>query len=175
MRSVRHDHPSPDAESLIRQELETKPDGILETIAAAHGVPLQTVLDQLPPGLAVQVDGSLFETAWSDMTGWGEITFIVHTRDGVFESKGRLPPGSPGGGYFNVHGDSPISGHLKADRCRSVYFVDRPFFGKRSCSVQFINGDGEAMFKIFVGRNEDRSLRADQVARFEALRGALSA
>ncbi len=26
------------------------------------------------------------------------------------------------------------------------------------------------MFKVFVGRNEDRSLKADQVARFEALR-----
>lgn len=43
-------------------------------------------------------------------------------------------------------------------------------FGKRSCSVQFVNEEGAVMFKIFVGRNEDRSLKADQLARFEALR-----
>ncbi|WP_457089690.1 ChuX/HutX family heme-like substrate-binding protein [Microvirga sp. P5_D2] len=75
-----------------------------------------------------------------------------------------------GRGYFNIHGDSPIGGHLRADRCRFIYFIDRPFFGKRSCSVQFVNEEGGVMFKIFVGRNEDRSLKADQLARFEALR-----
>ncbi|MDF2810427.1 MAG: hutX [Microvirga sp.] len=162
------------AEALIRQELEAKPDGVLEVVAANHGVPLQQVLDCLPAGMAIAADGSLFEKAWRDMTEWGEITFIVHTRDGVFECSGAIPPGSAGRGYFNIHGESPISGHLKAERCRSIYFVDRPFFGKRSCSVQFINIDGEAMFKIFVGRNGDRSLKGDQVARFEALRKMLS-
>jgi hypothetical protein len=55
-------------------------------------------------------------------------------------------------------------------RCRSIYFIDRPFFGKNSCSVQFVNEEGSVMFKVFVGRNEDRSLKADRVARFEALR-----
>jgi hypothetical protein len=38
------------------------------------------------------------------------------------------------------------------DHGRSIYVVDRPFFGKRS-------------------RNGDRSLKADRVARFEAYRG----
>ncbi|WP_371823126.1 MULTISPECIES: ChuX/HutX family heme-like substrate-binding protein [Microvirga] len=49
-------------------------------------------------------------------------------------------------------------------------FVDRPFFGKGSCSVQFVNEDGGAMFKVFVGRNEDRSLKGDQSARVTGLR-----
>jgi putative heme iron utilization protein len=56
------------------------------------------------------------------------------------------------------------------DRCRSIYFIDRPLFGKRSCSVQFVNEQGGAMFKFFVGRNENRNLKADQVGWFEALR-----
>ncbi|MCB8819321.1 heme utilization cystosolic carrier protein HutX [Microvirga rosea] len=158
------------AEDLIRQDLAAKPDGVLESVADAHGVPLQIVLDCLPEGAAVPVPGTLFEEIWRDLTGWGEITFIVHTRDGVFECKGRVPPGTFGRGSFNIHGDSPIGGHLRADRCRFIYFVDRPFFGKRSCSVQFVNEDGGVMFKIFVGRNEDRSLKTDQLERFEALR-----
>jgi putative heme iron utilization protein len=33
-----------------------------------------------------------------------------------------------------------------------------------------VNEEGGVMFKIFVGRNEDRSLKADQLARFESLR-----
>jgi putative heme iron utilization protein len=35
--------------------------------------------------------------------------------------------------------------------------------------VQFLNGDGEAMFKIFVGRDAERRLKADQVERFAQL------
>ena len=42
----------------------------------------------------------------------------------------------------------------------------------RSCSLQFINIDGGAMFKVFVGRDEKRELLADQLARFERLRDA---
>jgi putative heme utilization carrier protein HutX len=159
-----------DVRELIRQDLAEKPDGVLEAIADARDVPLQNVLDCLPPEAARRIAGSLFEEAWRDLTEWGEITFIVHTRDGVFETKGSVPPGTMGRGYFNIHGDSPIGGHLRADRCRFIYFIDRSFFGKRSCSVQFVNEEGGVMFKIFVGRNEDRSLKADQLARFEALR-----
>ncbi|MCB5174513.1 heme utilization cystosolic carrier protein HutX [Microvirga lenta] len=150
--------------------LAAKPDGVLEAIAADLDVSLQNVLDCLPSGAALRADGGAFEDVWSDLTTWGDITFVVHTRDGVFECKGGIPPGTFGRGYFNIHGDSPIGGHIRAENCRWIYFVDRPFFGKRSCSVQFINKTGEAMFKVFVGRNEDRSLKADQVARFEALR-----
>lgn len=159
---------------MIRQDLAEKPDGILETVAEKHGVPLRAVLECLADGAASPAADENFEGVWSDLTKWGEITFVVHTRDGVFETKGAIPEGTTGRGYFNVHGDSPISGHIKADRCHVIYFVDRPFFGKRSCSVQFINHDGEAMFKVFVGRNEDRSLKDDQLARFEALRARLT-
>jgi putative heme utilization carrier protein HutX len=157
-------------DDLIRQDLAARPDGILESVADERGVPMQAVLDCLGPESAQRVPGARFEEIWQDLTDWGEITFVVHTRDGVFECKGCVPPRTPGRGYFNIHGDSPIGGHLRMDRCRFVYFIDRPFFGKRSCSVQFVNGDGGVMFKVFVGRNEDRSLKEDQLVRFEALR-----
>ena len=96
--------------------------------------------------------------------------FIVHTRNGVFETRGALPNGTHGRGYFNIHGDSPIGGHLNIARCAAIYFVDRPFFGRRSCSIQFIDSDGEAMFKVFAGRDASRALLPDHVAKFEALR-----
>jgi putative heme utilization carrier protein HutX len=142
----------------------------LQVLAPAPVVLVRGVPPRRHDGAAIRAPGRLFEEIWNDLTRWGEIMFIVHTRDGVFECKGSIPPGTFGRGSFNIHGDSPIGGHLRADRCRFVYFVDRPFFGRRSCSVQFVNEDGGVMFKVFVGRNADRSLKEDQVARFEALR-----
>lgn len=162
-----------DVMACVREAIAAKPDGVLEGIAADHKVSYRSVLDCLAGDAAVAVPPSVFDALWDDMTGWGTIMFIVHTADGVFETAGDLPPGSHGRGYFNIHSDSPIGGHLKIERCAAIYFVDRPFFGRRSCSVQFLNGDGAAMFKVFVGRDEQRELKADQVTRFEALRAKL--
>jgi putative heme utilization carrier protein HutX len=157
----------------VRQSLSDNPDGVLEAVAATHSVSLQFVLDCLPDGAALRAEASAFESIWDDLARWGQVVFIVHTADGVFETACTIPAGTHGRGYFNIHGDSPLGGHLKMDRCAAIYFVDRPFFKRRSCSIQFINGDGEAMFKVFVGRDAERNLKADQVAKFEALRAAV--
>jgi putative heme utilization carrier protein HutX len=150
-----------------------KPDGILESFAELHDVPMRVVLNCLPQGQAIFIDGARFQEVWSELTTFGPVVFIIHSADGVFETKSSLPPGSFGRGYFNVHGDGPINGHIKADRCQAVCFVDRPFFGRRSCSVQFVNGDGNIMFKVFIGRDDKRELLPDQVASFEALRARM--
>lgn len=47
--------------------------------------------------------------------------------------------------------------------------------GRQSMSIQFFNGDGEAMFKVFVRRDENRELNAEQVAKFEATRARYAA
>ena len=164
----------PDKRAALRAALAARPDGVLEEVAREHGVPLRSVLDCLEPERARAAPGERFEEIWNDLTGWGAVTFIVHTDDGVFEVKTTLPPGSEGRGYFNVHGEAPLGGHIKASRCAGIYFVDRPFFGRRSCSLQFINGDGGAMFKVFVGRDANRDLDPGQVTRFEALRDRLA-
>ncbi len=154
----------------VKEALAAKPDGVLEMIAVQCGVPLASVFDELPEGAARRVPGDRFETLWQDLTQWGDVLFIVHTRDIVLECKGPLPGGTSAQGYFNIHGDSPIGGHIKADRCAAIYFIDRLFHGRRSCSLQFINGEGEAMFKVFVPRDDKRELVADPLAKFEALR-----
>lgn len=156
----------------VRAALAEKPDGVLESLAEAHGVCYRDVVDCLPREQRRSAAPEYLDAVWADLTAWGPIMFIVHTRNGVFETKGALPPGTHGRGYFNIHGDSPIGGHLNVARCARIYFIDRLFFGRRSCSVQFIDRDGEAMFKIFVGRDGARELLADQVAKFEALRSA---
>jgi len=158
------------AESAVRKALQENPDGVLEAVAAAHAIPYRAVLDCLPAENAAVAPKDSFDRIWEDLTGWGEVVFIVHSEDGVFETACTIPAGTHGRGYFNIHGDSPLGGHLKIERCAAIYFVDRPFFKRRSCSIQFINGEGHAMFKIFVGRDAEKNLRPEQVARFEKLR-----
>lgn len=152
--------------------LAEKPDGVIEQIAAKAEVTPAEVLAILPEGAAVVVPSEKWEPIWKDLTSWGEILMIVHTEDIVLEVEGQLPEGSEGHGWFNIHGDSPIGGHIRKERCVSIAFIDRGFHGRRSCSVWFMNADGKAMFKVFVRRDKERNLLEDQVARFEALRQA---
>jgi putative heme utilization carrier protein HutX len=151
-------------------DLRAKPDGVLEQVAERHGLSIADVLRLLPTGEAVAVAGDRFAEIWSELGSWGEVLFLLHGVNGVFEIRSALPPGTFARGFFNIHGETPLGGHIRADRCRSIVFVDRPFFGRRSCSLWFLDGDGAAMFKVFVARDAARDLDADQLARFEDLR-----
>jgi hypothetical protein len=154
----------------LRERLAKNPDGIIERIAREYGVSTLAVVEALPAAHRTIVAGELFAEVMKELESWGEILFIVHTPDIVLECAGTIPPGSFGRGYYNIHGDSPIGGHIRAEACTRIVFLSRPFMGRQSCSIQFFNGDGEAMFKVFVRRDEKRELLADQVAKFEALR-----
>lgn len=154
--------------------LAEKPDGVVEAIAAKAGVTPAEILELLPQGAAVIADKQHFADIWADMAEWDKVLFIVHTDDIVLEAEGSLPMGSEAHGWFNIHGDSPIGGHIRKDNCASLVFVDRAFHGRRSCSVWFMNASGSAMFKIFVRRDQNRELIGEQLTRFEALRDRYS-
>ncbi len=160
---------------LVREKLAAKPDGVIEAVAREAGVPTQMVLEALPPETRLFAAPERFEALWTALSTWGDVLFIVHTADIVLECEGSLPVGSFGAGYYNIHGDSPIGGHIRASNCRAIYLVDRMFHGKRSCSVQFFNAEGEAMFKVFVRRDKERALLADQLALFEGLKAEIAA
>ncbi len=154
----------------LRERLAKNPDGIVERIAREYGVSTLAVVEALPAAHRTVIKGELFAEVMKELESWGEILFIVHTPDIVLECAGTIPPGSFGRGYYNIHGDSPIGGHIRAEACARIVLLARPFMGRHSCSIQFFNGDGEAMFKVFVRRDEKRELKADQVAKFEAMR-----
>ncbi len=159
-----------DRQARAAAALAEKPDGIVEAIAAKAEVTSAEILAILPQGAAVSAGSDQFDAIWNEMRGWGEVLMIVQTGDIVLEVPGDLPEGSESHGWFNIHGDSPIGGHIKKDNCTGIAFVDRGFHGRRSCSVWFMNAAGGAMFKIFVRRDENKELRGDQLAKFEALR-----
>ncbi|MBS0234201.1 MAG: heme utilization cystosolic carrier protein HutX [Proteobacteria bacterium] len=158
----------------LRERLANNADGILEQIAREYGVSTFEVVEALPAAHRTIFPGSDFERILSALTSWGSVVFIVHTPEIVLECEGPIPPGTSGRGYFNLHGDSPIGGHIKAENCTSIAFVMRPFMGRESRSIQFFNAAGEAMFKIFVRRDEKREMIAEQVKLFDELRGRLA-
>ncbi|SMH40021.1 heme utilization cystosolic carrier protein HutX [Azospirillum agricola] len=165
-----------DSLAALRARLAAEPGGVLEAVAADSGVSLRTVVECLPEDFRAFAPGSQAEAAMTDIADWGVVTVLVHSADLVLECKGPLPRGSFGRGFYNLAGGSPIGGHIRLDRCAAVAFVRRPFMGSGdSCAVIFFNGDGEAMFKIFVGRDGKRQLLADQVERFAALKTRLCA
>jgi putative heme utilization carrier protein HutX len=153
----------------LRAELAASPGGILEATAAQHGLPLQTVVECLPDAMWSRIGGDRFVEVMQDLSEWGKLTVVAHTKDIVLEVEAPLPAGKIGNGFYNLNGDSPLHGHLRADNCKAIVFLRRPFMGTETLSVQFFNAAGEAMFKVFVGRDEKRALKPDQVERFARL------
>ncbi|MBR1222743.1 heme utilization cystosolic carrier protein HutX [Bradyrhizobium sp. U87765 SZCCT0131] len=158
----------------LKAHMAANAGAVIEDVARERGVTARAVLEALPDGMARFGAGEAFAQVMQDIAQWGEVTLIVHTDDGIFEFTGPLPNGEVGRGYFNLMQPKGLHGHLRHTRCGGVAFVERPFMNKSSAFVAFLNVDGGIMFKVFVGRDEERQLKADQLERFRALATSLS-
>jgi putative heme utilization carrier protein HutX len=145
------------------------PGAVIEDVARERNVAPRTVIEALPTSMRRVGVGGEFAAAMRDIAQWGEVTLIVHTGDGIFEFTGAVPDGEVSRGYFNLMQPKGLHGHLRHERCAAIAFVERPFMGKTSAFIAFINADGGIMFKVFVGRDATRALRGDQLERFRSL------
>ncbi|WP_456763181.1 heme utilization cystosolic carrier protein HutX [Bradyrhizobium sp. USDA 4011] len=144
------------------------PGAVIEDVARERKVTPRAVLEALPESM-VRIGTAEFAATMQDIAEWGKVTLVVHTDDAIFEFTGAIPKGEVGRGYFNLMQPKGLHGHLRHGRCAAIAFVERPFMGKVSAFIAFINLDGGIMFKVFVGRDETRALRGDQLARFHTL------
>ncbi|MBY6049789.1 heme utilization cystosolic carrier protein HutX [Vannielia litorea] len=151
-----------------------KPMAPLEDIARMAGTSVAEVLHNLPGGEATCIAGTHFIEVMQEMRSWGEVTFIVNTGDVVLEVKAPIPDGSEGRGYYNLSG-KPLHGHLKIDACETIAFVSREMMGRLGHSVQFYSFDGNCMFKVYLGRDENRAFLPGQEAAFAKLRDRMAA
>ena len=155
--------------------LAENPGAIVEEVAKEHRVTTRDVVIALPKAMRKFIAGSAFIDVMKDVGSWGDVTLIVHTDDGIMEFGGPVPAGEVARGYYNVPGSKGFHGHLRHERCAGIAFVERPFMGRLSASILFFNTDGGIMFKIFVGRDEKRELKADQLNAFRKLADRLGA
>jgi putative heme utilization carrier protein HutX len=159
----------------LRSYLAENPGAVIEDVAQDRGVSPRAVIEALPSDMVKLREGGSFAEAMQDIAQWGEVTLIVHTADGIFEFTGSIPNGEIGRGYFNLIQPKGLHGHLRHERCAAIAFVERPFMGKLSAFVAFLSVKGDVMFKVFVGRDEAKVLRQDQLACFRALAERLNA
>jgi len=159
----------------LQERLAADPGAVIETIAAEESVPVRAVLEALPEGMRHFGDGGFFADAMKAIARWGDVTLIVHTPDGVFEITGPVPEGKLARGYFNLSSRIGVHGQIRAERCGSIAFVERPFVGKPSAFVAFLDLDGGIMFMVSIGRDADGALHKEQLAAFRALREAVVA
>lgn len=157
----------------LKAHMAENPGAVIEDVAKQRKVAPRAVIEALPAEM-VRIGGGEFAAAMTDIAEWGEVTLIVHTDDAIFEFTGPIPAGEVGRGYFNLMQPKGLHGHLRHERCAAIAFVERPFMGKTSAFIAFLNVDGGIMFKVFVGRDETRALRADQLERFRALAGRIA-
>lgn len=164
---------SAEIKEAIHSSLSENPGAVLDYVAKEHGVSSLDVVQCLSEEQASLFDGALFESIMLEISEWGDITFLVHTEDVILEAKGSVPKGSSARGFYNLHG-APIGGHLKAENCASIAFVSRPLFSSDTKSVQFFNQKGGCMFKIYLGRDDNRQMLSSQIEAFDALKEKLS-
>lgn len=147
--------------------LKTEPDGTLEAIAKQYDTTLLEVVKNLPT--YVLASGESFDLVWDTVHEWGNVTTLVHTEDVILEFSGELPSGFHRHGYFNLRGKKCMTGHIKAENCTHIALVERKFMGIDTASILLFNSSGDAMLKIFLGRDEHRQLISEQVEAFRSL------
>ncbi len=164
---------SPAPSAALREQIAANPGVVFEDAAREHGVPPRTIVEALPENMRRFAPGDAFVPAMQDVATWGDVTLIVHTDDGIMEFTGPVPKGEIGRGYFNLMSRTGFHGHLRHERCDGIAFIERTFMGRNSCLMIFLNKEGGVMFKVFVGRDEQGQLKADQLEKFRALREKL--
>lgn len=153
--------------------LAANPNIITLEIAAQLQQPEGNVLCALPAEFVRVFSGERAEEILSSISQWGIFTTIIEKEGCIFEIKDNFPTGMIGRGYYNLNmkGDEgAIHGHLKLDNIAQIAFVSLPFRGKESYNIAFIAHNGQTIFKVYLGRDEQRQLFPEQVAQFKAFR-----
>ena len=156
---------------MIRQYLDDNPNAMPSQAAIELGVSELAVVLALPEAQVSQFPLADKDELLSCLPHWGRMTTIIAVSGSVFEFKGEFPQGKYAYGYYNLitEGDG-LHGHLKLDNLGAISLVSRPFRGKESHSINFFGSEGEMIFKVYLGRDSNRVLLPDQVARFNALK-----
>ncbi|PVZ85906.1 heme utilization cystosolic carrier protein HutX [Serratia sp. S1B] len=126
----------------------------------------------LPATLVTILPGSQAQPLLEQLAEWGPLTTIVMAGESIFEFKGAFPQGKMAHGYYNLYNREAegLHGHLRLSSITQIALLDKPFRGRASYSMLFFAADGRCLFKIFLGRDEQRRLFPAQIDRFNALR-----
>ncbi|MDQ6575940.1 heme utilization cystosolic carrier protein HutX [Haemophilus parahaemolyticus] len=155
----------------ITAYIAENPQAITLDMAAHFELPEGKILVALPEQFVRVFEANRAEEIFAQIAQWGTFTTIIEKCGSIFEIKDRFPEGIVGRGYYNLNmkGDQgALHGHLKLDGIAQIAFVNLPFRGKESYNIAFIAHNGETIFKVYLGRDEQRQLFPEQVEKFNA-------
>lgn len=155
----------------IARLLAENPNLITLELATQLNVPEGEVLLNLPDEFVKLFPAERVEEIFQEISRWGTFTTIIEKAGSIFEIKDRFPSGITARGYYNLNmkgQEGALYGHIKMDTLGSIAFVSIPFRGKESYNIAFISHSGETIFKVYLGRDEQRNLFPDQVENFKA-------
>ena len=147
------------------------PQTLTLDMAEYFGLPEGKILTALPAEFVRVFEADRAEEIFAQIAGWGTFTTIIEKCGSIFEIKDRFPEGVMGRGYYNLNmkgKQGALHGHLKLDNIAQIAFVSLPFRGKESYNIAFIAHNGETIFKVYLGRDEQRQLFPEQVEKFKA-------
>ena len=145
----------------LRERLAKNPDGIVERIAREYGVSTLAVIEALPAAHRTLIKGELFADVMKNSKA-GARSSSSSTHRHRARMRGTIPAGRSAAA-ITISTVTPDRRHIRAEACSRIRLLARPFMGRQSCSIQFFNGDGEAMFKVFVRRDEKREMLAHKL------------
>ncbi|THK40438.1 heme utilization cystosolic carrier protein HutX [Methylophaga sp. SB9B] len=101
---------------------------------------------------------------------WGPMTTIVIHGGSVFEFGGPFPRGSVAEGFYNLQVDGHgFHGHLNLQKVEQISFQTKPHRGRESYAFVFEDANGDVIFKVFLGRDEQGELITSQREKFYQL------
>jgi hypothetical protein len=146
--------------------MAAEPGAVIEAVVREHGVTARQVVEALPAAMRRFGSGEHLPELMNSISGWGDVTLIVNSEDGIFEFTGPIAAGQVSRGYYNVMARTGFHGHLRHEQCSEIAFVERPFMGRPSAFAAFFNRDDGIMFKVFLGRDAEGNLQSSQLESF---------
>jgi putative heme iron utilization protein len=135
----------------IRAELAAHPDAMMLEVSRRHGVPEYDVLALIGAPRAVVLDAARWEEILKALTTLGNVRVLVSNSGITMEARGTFGGFSQVGDYFNVQ-TSTLDLHLRWAQIVGAMALEKPshLSGRPTASVQFFDGDGTAIMKVFL-------------------------
>ncbi|WP_373779049.1 heme utilization cystosolic carrier protein HutX [Glaesserella sp.] len=156
---------------LVADNIKQNPNEMTLEIASRLQQPEGTILMALPDEFVKLFPATRAEEILTEISQWGRFTTIIEKEGCIFEIKDRFPSGIIGHGYYNLNmkdQEGALHGHLKLDNIAHIAFISQPFHSKESYNIAFIAHNGQTIFKVYLGRDDQRQLFPEQVEKFNA-------
>ncbi|WP_087504810.1 heme utilization cystosolic carrier protein HutX [Neiella marina] len=124
-----------------------------------------------PSEVATVLPGSQAQALMTELATWRNTTTIVIVAGCVFEFKGVFPAGSIAEGYYNLAlGEMGFSGHIKLQAIESIRLMERKHRGTDSFAFVFEDRKGQAIFKVYLGRDDSHAIHPEQLEQFRQIK-----